>query len=378
MAPSAFPVLGGGRDIFPLSYKPFEPSVSRRLSRGVSQRIGRRSREISMYNECIYALNTCSNATESIEHRPCTARASVENSIFESVTRCRPPDACESPEAASQALLGTVASEYVEGPTSPTVFQLDALSWPTVAGGCDLVQALPSAERLDLEHFKDRLFLNKEELEDARKGEVGDVDNVKVFWAHELLNNRQKYLELVKEMYARGMIKFSRSCRTRVRVFSVNKKLGKQRLIIDCRRLNAKLRRPPKTSLASTATVSEIQVDSDACIEYSAHDVCDCFYQFKVPEELSEHLGLRDVYAYEVGISVLDGVPVTPKTKLNPLLVVLPMGFSYALHWAQAAHTEILVRSGVVDQGSMCFDFAPPPSLVGGAPLLFMLIMACS
>ncbi len=75
-------------------------------------------------------------------------------------------------------------------------------------------------------------------------------------------------------------------------------------------------------------------------------DVADCFYQFGAPRWLSRHLAPHPVRAGEPGPDRVDGVPVGASVLVFPLLCVLSMDFSYALHWAQSAHERVLKRAG--------------------------------
>ena len=84
---------------------------------------------------------------------------------------------------------------------------------------------------------------------------------------------------------------------------------------------------------------------------------------FSIPTHLSQYLGLLPVYAGKVGVTHLHGVPVSPSCLITPRLRVLPMGFSFALHWAQQAHLTILKRAGVVSPERVVVDFRPPPEV---------------
>ena len=66
--------------------------------------------------------------------------------------------------------------------------------------------------------------------------------------------------------------------------------------------------------------------------------------------------------AGKVGVSRIDGVPVRPEEIVYPLLIVLPMGFSFALHWTQQAHDVILRRGErlLPDRSDLLVDFCPP------------------
>ena len=142
------------------------------------------------------------------------------------------------------------------------------------------------------------------------------------------------------------MVTFSHEVDGSVGIFFVQKKEDQLRLIVDCRPLNQRLRRPPRTHLASTAAFCEVYVPDGKGLFYSSHDVSDCFYQFRIPRALARFFGLLPVAASKIGVTRIDGLPVSPEELVYPLLTVLPMGFSFALHWAQQAHEVILRRGG--------------------------------
>ncbi len=50
--------------------------------------------------------------------------------------------------------------------------------------------------------------------------------------------------------------------------------------------------------------------------------------------------GLRRVQARDVGVDRVDGLAVAPDQWITPVIDVLPIGFSFALRWAQKAHEK--------------------------------------
>lgn len=151
--------------------------------------------------------------------------------------------------------------------------------------------------------------------------------------------------------------------------FFLAKNSGELRLIVDCGQLNQMIRCPPKTHLATSAAFCGVAIPDGQGLLYASHDVDDCFYQVCIPAHLSKYLGLRPVRAVDVGVTDVDGMYFSPHTMIVPMLSVLPMGFSFALHWAQMAHENILVRSGAFGREQFLVDFKPPPDLsnqVGG------------
>ena len=62
-------------------------------------------------------------------------------------------------------------------------------------------------------------------------------------------------------------------------LFVQKKQKGTLRLIIDCRKLDQRMRHPPRKALASSAALSEVQIPSGSGLAYASHDVADCFDQ---------------------------------------------------------------------------------------------------
>eukprot|EP00972_Heterocapsa_arctica_P010942 1603627-Heterocapsa_arctica.AAC.1 len=83
---------------------------------------------------------------------------------------------------------------------------------------------------------------------------------------------------LARDLYSQGMVAFHRSCDVQVVIFSVRKKSGALRLVVDAREANERLRRPPSTRLASTAAVVAFECPPDKELWFSIQDVADCFY----------------------------------------------------------------------------------------------------
>ena len=80
-----------------------------------------------------------------------------------------------------------------------------------------------------------------------------------------LQNSRRKYKELVADLDRQGHIYWSATCRERCAIFSVKKKSGKLRLIIDARRANLRFKEPPGVDLCSSECFGrkEVEVDDD-------------------------------------------------------------------------------------------------------------------
>jgi hypothetical protein len=118
----------------------------------------------------------------------------------------------------------------------------------------------------------------------------------------------------------------------------------------------------------------ELRTEGVDDLFFSVQDVADCFYQFRIPVYLRKYFGLRPVRAGDVGITSVDGVDVRPSQQIFPVIAVLPMGFSYAVHWTQAAHRELLARCGAGGLESELVDRQPAPLFSNVSPLKLIYI----
>ena len=152
-------------------------------------------------------------------------------------------------------------------------------------------------------------------------------------------------------------------------MFFVRKKDGSLRLIADCRRGNQRCRLPPHCRLASASALSEVRCEKGDSLEFSVHDIANCFFQFAVPTELSQLFGLMPSSASELGVTSLAGQEVSGSTMVYPVLRILPMGMSWAVHWTQVAHRNLIEScpssTSMLSIPSSCaseiIDGRPPP-----------------
>ena len=347
------------RDLLPI---PNLPSAKIHLlgsSRSSHQKVARHVAAVASANETIWALNflyggsgpSCPglSAAQRSTHSNLLAAASVD-----------PPPNSETPEAAFRRLLGARADGYSDGSLDGTApFDQSRLSWPGSAGNCSLESCLLASEVAPIINVDELLLFNSESLKEriSREGQA------KPYWDPLLRGGSPAYIALVKELLARKMVCLKSSCRARAGLFCVEKKNGRLRFIVDARVCNQLFKRPPSTHLASTAAVVELEVDDGGSVFFAAQDVADCYYQFRIPSELSGFFGLQDISAGDLGVSEVDGQPVDPSFMVTPCFCVLPMGFSWALHWTQQAHRELLARGGLGGVERELLDKAPAPSL---------------
>ena len=133
------------------------------------------------------------------------------------------------------------------------------------------------------------------------------------------------------------------------------------------------LRTPPCTSLASTAVVCEFEGSPDG-VWFSGQDVADCFYQFRIPSALQRYFGLRPVRATDLGLTHVGGHRLPLSALVLPCLAVLPMGFSWALHWTQEAHRFLIDQAGLGGEEHELIDRKPPPVLTPEKPVKLVYV----
>ena len=126
-----------------------------------------------------------------------------------------------------------------------------------MAGQCHLSATLSGSDLDDLSRFENRLMLD----DDSFALRVLHEGRAKIHWSAELQHNYDSYVAFLKALQQRGMLNSKFACRENVGVFVVSKKSGRLRLIIDCRRLNQRLKRPPRTPLVSSVAFGEVTCD---------------------------------------------------------------------------------------------------------------------
>ena len=113
---------------------------------------------------------------------------------------------------------------------------------------------------------------------------------------------------------------------------------------MDTRLLNLRFLDPPSTKLPTAAALSAIEVPVDQDLFVGTGDISNAFYNMRVPDDLSDMFSMPTIRARYLGVTELEGVPISPDETLMPCMCVLPMGWSWSLHYCQ------LVVKNVVEQ----------------------------
>ena len=290
-------------ELFHIPFVCIPPGCADKRSRAVKQRISQKRRAYIQCNDMIKSLNELyepSCAEEGVRP-PTVAQSAVHDRLLKISLQCGPlfDNRSSVPEASLRELLGSKAGGYPCGDATssgPAVFDLSLLSLPLIAGSCALLETLEGNDFSDLKDLDSRLLLTESELS-ARQSVEGPR---RAYFDQQLIDDRELYLQTVRELHSRGLVKFVKHAKGRVWLFSVWKKPGRQRLIIDCRRVNQRLRKPRKTRLATSAAFGEINLDLDQDLSFASHDVADCFYQYSIPLHFARYFGLMSITASEL------------------------------------------------------------------------------
>ncbi|CAK0822646.1 unnamed protein product, partial [Prorocentrum cordatum] len=243
---------------------------------------------------------------------------------------------------------------------------------------------LPAEAAGFLRHFQSQIELSEPEIAE-RVREAGGMPEP--YWDPRLRGDAELRRDFFRRLAKIGIVGFRRAIKSRCGAFFVHRKDGNIRFICDARATNMCHRLPPRTVLGGAACLSEIDLSSYATAlggfggvcepRFSGADVKDCFYQL-ANEEMGSWFGFDSALTIEdwdMGITrvwddeVGDWTPARAGELLFPCLRVLPMGWAWALYFAQEAVTQQVRRSAADGDRQLLRDKRPAPLLRPGRPL---------
>ena len=247
----------------------------------------------------------------------------------------------------------------------------------------------PPEARDYLEHFSELVERPGLELDLIR----GDLNEP--YWDPGLRRDKQKRILLYQALDKANLLDFRRRRKARVGFFTVRKKDGHQRLIIDARQANSCHQPPPVTRLATPAGITAVDLTRETLLSNGfgealdmngvtaeAGDVGDCFYNFCVPElaswfctddtfddqELREYGFCVDhVYNDETG----ENEALEPGERVYAAFKGIPMGWSWALYLANEIVCHQVAETSSRDNPEMeeIRDRRPAPRVLPGCPI---------
>ena len=170
----------------------------------------------------------------------------------------------------------------------------------------------------------------------------------------------QCYARLVRDMSLRGLVSFGAPSEATVGVFVVPKKLGKQRLIFDTRRVNQLFRLPWHCALPTPSSWAGLQLPADSAYHMAQTDVNTAFYRILAPTGMSEYFILPRVSTH---LLLREGVDhLRHLSDVSPQLQVLAVGFSWALYVCQKM-VESCVRTSGISPDTLLMDRHRAPAM---------------
>ena len=335
------------RDIFPLpSMFPNSGRVVGSFSRKVRQRLNRRTHIERAVEDCISGLNAWYFGAEFSPAKSVgnisAGQQHVWQHIYNSVQQMGEPDPISGTEALRQLRAFDGYGEC-QIPDTVKTYSPDLLSLPDQGNQAIPLETLLGSDGRDIvgEFVRTRL-LNADEARIAR-GRSG-VDKA---YSDPRLRDPKVYRGFVKRLIGADLIEMSvETPKERVEVFFVGKKDGRLRMVVDCRLSNTHFKPPDKVTLCTAEALSRIEIEQGTELVVCTADLKDAFYHFSLPEELRPYFGMRSLLAGELGLLEINGVAVTPTTRVHPRLKVLPMWWSHALWWCQCIHQRIVGEAG--------------------------------
>ncbi|CAL1150767.1 unnamed protein product [Cladocopium goreaui] len=244
--------------------------------------------------------------------------------------------------AGSLSSLCSSSKTYDTGRSDVQPYVKENVSWPEVSNcPVSLCSCMPTADNERLGAWR------KHMLRDV--ADSGRVDKpVKPYVDPILKNNAVIYGDFLKELSKRNMVKFkiANGEQSNLGVFFVKKKSGQLRLIFDTRRLNESFHAPPTTDLPSADAFTRTEFVEGSQFYIGSGDLANAFYTLAVPNDLAEMFTMPAIEAGKAGIFSVNGAAVEAGTILLPYITVLPMGWSWALHFCQTALEYGILKAG--------------------------------
>ncbi|CAK0907614.1 unnamed protein product, partial [Prorocentrum cordatum] len=184
--------------------------------------------------------------------------------------------------------------------------------------------------------------------------------------------NRRSYLNFIGDLFRGGLLAWRRADQVRDLGIFVRKKSGKQRLVVDCRRVNASFRECPHVPMGSGSSWADVVMDTDSDMYLSLSDVKDYFYACGLPSGLESFFCLPDITGEELKV-VTQGDPsfgyLWGSAAVAPAMRVMPMGWTWSFFFAQDLHVHQVHQIRPWVSGALMQDRAPPPPFRTGPEL---------
>ena len=301
---------------------------------------------MDLSNETISALNSAAGYAEGARLRPSAAQRAVLERIVEAHMLLGPPPAGLTREASFREMLAP-ASPYAAAtvPAKLGSYVRELVSRPAAGTHAVPLEDLLSGTALD--HYTH--FTSRHVLKGAAAAPLFEKQAVlKPYWDPILGQGGKAYEGFVEDLHESGMLAFTSQPSCAASVFFVKKKDGRLRLIVDARVANRQFSPPPSGGAAAGDAFARIELPPGAELFTAQCDVKDFFYHLSVDPSLGRYFALRPLRAGPLLERFpnlrCDGRLPSPTEWITPHFSVLPMGFSWAMYFAQQVHDTQLLK----------------------------------
>ncbi|CAK0831114.1 unnamed protein product, partial [Prorocentrum cordatum] len=157
----------------------------------------------------------------------------------------------------------------------------------------------------------------------------------------------KSYAEFLKQLEAHDMITWrvsSEQAPFSTGLFFVLKANVKLRLVFDTRLANCSFSCPPATRLPTPS--ARASLDCDDSFQFAQGDIQCAFCHLRLPAGMESLFSLPPINNRFLGLKSVSGVRLGINDYVQPLVAVVPMGWSWALHLCQSALTRALSDVG--------------------------------
>ncbi|CAK0858696.1 unnamed protein product, partial [Prorocentrum cordatum] len=232
------------------------------------------------------------------------------------------------------------------------------VAWPKSTKAVSTSDVVSDADSIVLQGWR-QTMLNPESVVAELRDELGIQ---RPYVDPELRYQPKSYAQFLKQLEAHDMISWraasDQSSHT-IGLFFVEKSNHMLRLAFDTRLANCSFVTPPPTKLPTPSAWAS--VDCDDSFVFAQGDIHCAFYHLRLPPGMESLFSLPAISNRHIGLTSIQGRPVGIHDFVQPLVTVVPMGWSWALHCCQSALVRALTDAGF-DSGDMIVD--------GGLPVL--------
>ena len=301
---------------------------------------------------------------------PSSAQEIAQHEIYKQVSHSTDRVPLYSEREAVQELLHSTPSYSKEVETTVRPYSKDLVSLPGVGATVpDLHSLLDPHGRELLEDPISAMMLSPQEW-----GEVVEKGGrIKPFMDTILQHDAAKYQDFIRGLYDRGMIHFTWRPKDIITPFFVVKKNGRLRLVLDCRAVNQRFRDPPPLKMAAGSTWGNVNLPPGETLYIAQSDIKDYFYSLPLPRHLQPFFCLPGISSqalgdWKVGTDQIHGSG--GGGLVYPMFVVTPMGWSWAMYWAQRIHSFQACLGAGLDPSREMAEGLPCPDLSSGEPIM--------